>query len=195
MIDIAIHFIVVTVFLGTIFVILLNKYMDISKGYSRQVIKDELTGLYSRTYGIKQLKNAFEETTRFDTKYTVIIFELYNLKNFNLVNGPIAGDNFIKALAGHIINHSRSNDMCCRYGGSEFMVLLNHTDMSQLDVYLSRIYDAYDKLLLSYKKNDIKLLVGKADFDYNDINEVMKATEQDLDASKKELLKERGHND
>ncbi len=38
---------------------------------------------------------------------------------------------------------------------------------------------------LATKKNDIKLLVGKADFDYNDINEVMKATEQDLDASKK----------
>lgn len=188
MIDIGIHYAIVTILLGTIFAILLNKFMEVNRSYSRQVIKDELTGLYTRTYGIKQLKIAFENTARFNTKYTVLVFELYNLKDFNIINGPIAGDELIANLSTTMINNSRSNDMCSRYGGNEFLILLNHTDISQIDVYLSRIYDAFYLLNEKYEKNQLKLLVGKADFDYNDINEVMRAAEIDLNASKKELL-------
>lgn len=187
LISVIIHYAIVVIFLGTIFVILLNKYIDISKGYDRQVIRDELTGLFTRTHGIKQLQVAFEDAYQNDHKYILLIFELHQLKDFNLINGPLAGDELIRSLAAVMIQSSRSNDLCSRYGGNEFFVLLNHTDLSQVDVYLERIYDAYDKLLTKYSKSQLKLLVGKADFDYNDINEVMRAAGQNLEASKKEL--------
>lgn len=187
-IDIGIHYAIVTIFMGTIFAILLNKYMEISRGYTRQNITDELTGFYNRTFGIKELQKAFEETTRTDVKYAVILFRLHDMKHFNQINGPLDGDEFIRSLSGIMLDSSRSNDVCCRYHGSEFLVLLSHTDITQVEVYLSRIYDAFYNLESKYNKSSLKLLVGKADFDYNDINEVMRVAEQDLEIAKNELL-------
>lgn len=185
--SLAIHYSIVVVFLGAIMIILLGKYIDINKNYERLVIRDELTGLYTRTYGIKQLKSAFESSSMTDEKYILLIFELYQLKDFNTVNGPLAGDELLKSLSDVMLHNSRSADICSRYGGNEFLVMLEHTDITQIDVYLQRIYEGYDRIIETYEKSDVKLLVGKADFDYNGINEVMRAAVLDLEASKKEL--------
>ena len=164
----------------TILVLLVYNYYEITGRYDRKNIYDELTGLYNRTYGLKQLQVLYETQHNQLDKHTLIIIELEHFRAFNEKNGILAGDAFIQALAALMRNNTRSNDLCFRYGGNTFLLLLGHTDISQVNIFLLRIQSAFEALLTEYKESDLSLLVGKANFDYNSLTEVIKAAEMDL---------------
>lgn len=171
---------VIALLLLTVIVMLIYNYFEVTRKYDRKSIYDELTGLYSRTYGLKQLQALFETHLGQQDRYTLIMIELENFKAFNQKNGILAGDAFIKTLANLMRNNTRSNDLCFRYGGNTFLLLLSHTNISQVNVFLLRIQNAFEELLTKYVESDLSLLVGRANFDYNTLTEVIKAAEMDL---------------
>ncbi|VDN49188.1 conserved membrane protein of unknown function [Petrocella atlantisensis] len=171
---------VIALLLLTVIVMMIFNYFEVTRKYDRKSIYDELTGLYSRTYGLKQLQAVFEAQHGQQNKYTLIMIELENFKVFNQKNGILAGDAFIKTLADLMRNNTRSNDLCFRFSGNTFLLLLSHTDISQVNVFLLRIQNAFEELLTQYEESDLSLLVGRANFDYNTLIEVIKEAEIDL---------------
>ncbi|MDF1616528.1 GGDEF domain-containing protein [Petrocella sp. FN5] len=173
------YFVVILLVLVIVYMLISN-YFEVTRSYDRKSIYDELTGLFNRSYGLKQLQGLYETQNDQLDKHTLIIIELEHFKAFNQKNGVLAGDTFIKTLAHLVKNNTRSNDLCFRYGGNTFLLLLNHTDLSQVNIFLLRIQNAFEELLTHYEKSDLSLLVGKANFDYNNLTEVIKAAELDL---------------
>jgi len=171
---------VVILLLLTIIFMLIYNYLEVTRRYDRKSIYDELTGLYNRTYGLKQLQVLYETQLNQQDKHTLIIIELEAFKAFNQKNGILAGDAFIKTLAELMRNNTRSNDLCFRYGGNTFLLLLSHTDISQVNIFLLRIQSAFEVLLTQYENSDLSLLVGRANFDYTNLTEVIKVAEMDL---------------
>jgi diguanylate cyclase (GGDEF)-like protein/PAS domain S-box-containing protein len=97
---------------------------------------DQLTGLYNRRFFVEELK-------RLDTKrnypLAVIMADVNGLKLINDSFGHAAGDELLIKTAEAIRKGCRADDIICRIGGDEFIVLLPNTDMLEAESVVQRI--------------------------------------------------------
>ena len=82
--------------------------------------RDFLTGLYNR----RGLQAALSSLRKEDFPLALCLFDLDNLKQVNDTYGHDAGDRFIEAFADIVRHKTRLDDIQCRYGGDEFILLL-----------------------------------------------------------------------
>ncbi|MDY2629657.1 MAG: EAL domain-containing protein [Lachnospiraceae bacterium] len=85
-----------------------------------EAARDSLTGLLNR----RGLQAAVESIRREEMPLTVCMFDLDNLKDVNDYFGHNAGDRMIQSFANLLCCKTRSEDILCRYGGDEFVVIL-----------------------------------------------------------------------
>lgn len=178
------HYAVVTVFIGVIYSTVFQRYMNIQKSMSRQYVRDELTGLYSRSYGTNALRKAFEISKHEPTEHTLVLVSVSGLKSFNSQYNSTEGDDLVITLAKILQRNTRSNDICSRYDGNLFLIILNHASPKQLESFLARINGNFNQAMEKYVGLELKLLVGTAGFDYNDISDVLRVAEQQLEDSR-----------
>ncbi|MEI6413428.1 MAG: sensor domain-containing diguanylate cyclase [Pseudomonadota bacterium] len=84
---------------------------------------DGLTGLLNRGTLDERLKKAFEEA-RQGLPMAICMLDIDYFKRFNDVCGHLVGDNVLKLVAAQIRKACRPNDIVGRYGGEEFLVVL-----------------------------------------------------------------------
>jgi diguanylate cyclase (GGDEF)-like protein/PAS domain S-box-containing protein len=89
---------------------------------------DDLTGIYNRREGNRQLKKRVQHAHRKNSALTVMLIDLDNFKSINDTFGHETGDNILIATAACLADNSRANDILCRYGGEEFLIILPETD-------------------------------------------------------------------
>lgn len=82
--------------------------------------QDYLTGLLNR----RGLKTAMDALRSEDLPLAICMFDLDNLKIINDTYGHEMGDRLIKSFADLLRHQTRSDDIHCRYGGDEFVVVL-----------------------------------------------------------------------
>jgi diguanylate cyclase (GGDEF)-like protein len=90
-------------------------------------ITDPLTGAYNRRYLEEQALHAMEYWQRYRHPATLLLIDIDHFKRVNDKYGHTVGDMAIKRLVEVISGRIRSVDILCRYGGEEFVVLLNQT--------------------------------------------------------------------
>lgn len=89
-----------------------------------QAIRDSLTGLYNRRYLEETLEREVHRGNRLRTCIGMIIMDLDHFKPYNDSYGHTAGDEVLRAT-GHLIqNQVRGEDIACRYGGEEFLLIM-----------------------------------------------------------------------
>ncbi len=89
-----------------------------------QAVRDSLTGLYNRRYMEQTLEREVLRAARNGRTVGVIMLDLDNFKRFNDTHGHEAGDTLLRALGDFLVTHVRAEDIACRYGGEEFLVIL-----------------------------------------------------------------------
>ena len=89
--------------------------------------RDFMTGLYNR----RGLQAALASLHKEDMPLAICLFDLDNLKAVNDTHGHEAGDRFIEAFADILRHNTRLDDIQCRYGGDEFIVVLKRLDSEQ----------------------------------------------------------------
>lgn len=94
--------------------------------------QDALTGLLNRR-GLQSAMVTLRET---DLPFAVYLFDLDGLKKTNDTFGHDAGDRLILAFAALLQRCTRSGDILCRYGGDEFLVVLQ--DVSSIESILKK---------------------------------------------------------
>lgn len=102
-------------------------------------LKDGLTGLLNRVAMDDLLSKAFRKAVDGKHELSVVMIDVDYFKKFNDTFGHQAGDNILKLIATTLKKLSRPFDHVGRYGGEEFIVVLNNTDLSQAFVYAERI--------------------------------------------------------
>ena len=90
---------------------------------SHEVYIDTLTGAYRKTYFNKQL----EEMIKNKKEGVVVVIDIDDFKNVNDTYGHLIGDDVLKEFATLIKNNIRGNDVFARWGGEEFLLLLQGT--------------------------------------------------------------------
>jgi len=89
-----------------------------------QVIHDVLTGLFNRRYLEETLEREISRGRRKGASLGLIMLDLDYFKHFNDTYGHEAGDNLLRALGKFLGSIVRKEDVACRYGGEEFVLIL-----------------------------------------------------------------------
>lgn len=115
------------------------------------VERDDLTGTLRRNAFMQQIEERFQRASRvidFERCHSVLVLDLDNFKKINDSLGHGVGDDCIR-YTGNTINEtiSRDNDLACRWGGEEFVVLLGDTDLDGAKVVANRIQSAINKYM------------------------------------------------
>ena len=95
-------------------------------------IHDPLTGLYNRRHFDSTLELVFARWRRAQVKpaLSAIMFDLDHFGSFNKEHGHQAGDAVLRVFAGILNERFRSADLIARFGGEEFVAILEHTDLA-----------------------------------------------------------------
>ena len=111
----------------------------------RQATHDPLTGLPNRRLLLESLITALQALGRGHRTGTVALMFI-DLDQFKIVNdvlGHDAGDELLKTASARLRNAVRNHDMVARFGGDEFVVLMEHvSDRGELHDVAQRILDA-----------------------------------------------------
>jgi diguanylate cyclase (GGDEF)-like protein len=89
-----------------------------------QSIRDPLTGLYNRRYLDETLEREVRRAGRSDHAVSILMLDIDHFKRFNDTNGHDAGDTVLRETSTLISASIRSEDIACRFGGEEFVVVL-----------------------------------------------------------------------
>ena len=93
----------------------------------REAREDPLTGLAMRRVLERRLHEAHRRCCESGGAMAVILCDLDHFKRINDTFGHPAGDAALVAIAGVLKETRREGDLCCRYGGEEFVLLLEDT--------------------------------------------------------------------
>ena len=94
-----------------------------------QAIRDPLTGLFNRRYLEETMERELNRVKRQGTSLGVIMMDLDHFKQYNDTFGHSAGDELLSALGILLKSHIRGEDIACRYGGEEFLLILPGASM------------------------------------------------------------------
>ncbi|MEW9799469.1 diguanylate cyclase [Alteromonas sp. CYL-A6] len=101
-------------------------------------IRDELTGLYNRRYCYDYFKNVLGRAGVAQPELSLMTFDIDNFKQINDHYGHQAGDDVIREVAQIASATLRSNDILCRIGGDEFVVVLPRTPLTLSEAIATR---------------------------------------------------------
>jgi len=91
---------------------------------------DWLTGLRNHSYSRRCLVAALERAKSEAAPLCVIMADLDHFKNINDTHGHLVGDEVLRIAASRMIAGARGDDEICRYGGEEFLFILQNTDIA-----------------------------------------------------------------
>lgn len=92
---------------------------------------DTLTGLANRNAFNILFPQAVRSAERIQAPLSLILFDLDHFKRLNDTHGHLAGDMALKTVATVLRPQLRNNDVFARWGGEEFLVMLQHTSLAQ----------------------------------------------------------------
>ena len=92
---------------------------------NRLVDTDPMTGLYNRRYFDRKSEELIAAMASNQQELTLLIADLDHFKNINDTYGHDVGDKVIIAFASILTSEQGLADIACRYGGEEFVLLLN----------------------------------------------------------------------
>jgi diguanylate cyclase (GGDEF)-like protein len=89
-----------------------------------QSIRDGLTSLFNRHFMEIALERELHRAARRHVPLAVMMLDIDHFKTFNDTFGHEAGDVVLRAVAQSFQQSVRSEDVVCRYGGEEFVIIL-----------------------------------------------------------------------
>ena len=94
---------------------------------SEAIIRDSLTGIYSRNYFDARIVEETETVNRYGGDLSIIFFDLDHFKIVNDTYGHSCGDNVLKSVSDIVKRNLRGSDILARWGGEEFVILMPET--------------------------------------------------------------------
>ena len=154
---------------------------------------DEKTQVFNDKYLASTLSAEIEISRTFKQNLSLIIYDLDHFKKVNDTFGHTIGDAILFQTARVASKVIRKNDILCRYGGEEFVVILRETDKQTAMRLAKRLCNAQEKqaCVFDHKGKKVKLIqtisIGVASLNsrIKTVKQFIKAADQNLYKAKK----------
>jgi diguanylate cyclase (GGDEF)-like protein len=100
---------------------------------------DALTGLFNRTYLDVRLLQEVERARRGNSSLTLLLADIDDFKRVNDTYGHQTGDAVLRLVGGILRSAVRVFDVCARYGGDEFAIVMPSSDHQSAGACAERI--------------------------------------------------------
>ena len=117
----------------------INNCLTYQRELKQSIFIDELTQVYNRKHLDVQLQNLINQFTRKHDIFSVAIADLDFFKKVNDTYGHLIGDDVLKGFANIIQQTMRNQDIVCRYGGEEFVILMPDTNSEEAFTLLEKL--------------------------------------------------------
>lgn len=108
----------------------LQEIEQLQVALQEQAIRDSLTGCFNRRYLDETLERELWRARREGYPLSLVILDLDHFKQINDTYGHQAGDEALRELSTQLRADIRHEDVLCRYGGEEFVVLMPRMPVS-----------------------------------------------------------------
>lgn len=123
-------------------------------------ITDGLTKLYIQRYFQKRLEDEIKLVNRTGLPLSLLMADIDHFKQVNDTYGHLAGDAVLVALARVMHRVFREVDICCRYGGEEFAVIMPNTDQRGALIAAERFRSAIEEFKFTTSAGDLAMTVS-----------------------------------
>ena len=151
----------------------------------QQTIRDPLTHLFNRRYLEESFERELARCKRKNLPLSLLMIDLDHFKKFNDTHGHPGGDALLSDFGRLLRSLCRREDIPCRYGGEEFVMLLPECDIDCAKIRAIAINQATSELQVKHQDLDharVTASIGVATFPEHglDINELIKAADAAL---------------
>jgi len=101
--------------------------------------QDSLTGVFNRSFFHRWIKEHAPRTDLTENKSTLVMIDIDNFKMINDDYGHLVGDEVLKFIARTMQDIMRKGTSIFRYGGDEFVIIFQHTDLQEADSAIRRL--------------------------------------------------------
>ena len=136
------------------------KNRSLVKQLEEMAIRDSLTGLYNYRYLQKCLDDELERSRRYGHKFFILMIDADHFKDVNDTYGHLFGDHVLKKIGELISQELRSTDRLFRYGGEEFLVIMNEISKDEVPQAIGRQMAAIRNHTFTYEGQKAKITVS-----------------------------------
>ena len=120
-------------------------------------ITDALTGLHNRRYLFEQISARLARYQRSHHPFSLVMMDIDFFKKLNDDHGHMAGDAVLRQFADLLCEQIRPFDLCARFGGEEFVLLLDELDASAACDAVERILERVRSCSFHYQNEIISV--------------------------------------
>ena len=124
-------------------------------------MRDALTGVLNRGTIFELLNKHLQKAERKKRPVAIIMVDLDHFKAINDEHGHLGGDAVLRTVATAIEKSLRSYDHIGRYGGEEFLIILNETDIKAACEAAERVRKAVEALKVQHENRIIQLSLSQ----------------------------------
>ncbi|HPH96448.1 MAG TPA: diguanylate cyclase [Anaerolineaceae bacterium] len=155
----------------------------------QQSIRDPLTNLFNRRYMEETLDRELARALRYQRPLSLIMVDIDRFKTFNDTYGHEVGDVVLSKLGEYLLHNMRSEDIACRYGGEEFLLILPESPLADTLRRAEQLRQGISSIALSHLGQPIPSVTasfGVAAFPEHGVNTAVlrKAADMALYAAK-----------
>jgi diguanylate cyclase (GGDEF)-like protein len=141
----------------------------------KEVNLDHLTKVFNRKTLIEDVNKLIEMNQTSSEGFAIVIIDLDDFKLINDKNGHLAGDKVLIYIAKLLKTLVRSGSKVYRFGGEEFIIVLNRAGLEEAKIVADRVVSAIAKNKLKFKSNIITVTasLGVTQFKQGDTYETL----------------------
>ena len=115
---------------------------------------DAVTGLLNKRALMTRVIEVVGQSRVANKPVAVLMLDLDGFKNYNDIHGHLAGDTVLEQVGSVLRNHTRERDVAGRFGGDEFVLVLNECDVVAASEAARRILSDIENAVRAKDKGD-----------------------------------------
>lgn len=110
-----------------------------SQEFEQAACVDVVTGLHNRRWLAESFPRAVQRCEQECRPVCLVMADVDHFKRYNDDYGHLVGDRVLRAVARHLAESLRTQDLIARYGGEEFAILLPHSGLDEAGTIAERL--------------------------------------------------------
>jgi len=137
-------------------ILVLYTLFNLSIGhFKNRLVEDSETDFLTKLPNRSFIHWKYEELVKSNKHISIVIADIDNFKKINDTYGHVVGDEVLRVIAKQFSNKLRQNDISCRWGGEEFVMLLPNTSVKHALEITERIRKNIEETPFSISSSNI----------------------------------------